>query len=78
MDTGRVTPGTRAPGETAKLVDGPVPPTWGAREGPQEVLAVLCYLVCPSSLRVMSLFRKKATASSGTIPVSRNPPSRCV
>jgi len=78
IDTRRVTPGTHATGGTAKLVDGPGTPTWGASEGPREVLAVFCCLVWQSSLRVMSPFRKQATASNRTISVSRNVRSRCV
>jgi len=54
-----VTPGTRITGGTAKWVDGPGHPTWGAREDPREVSAVFCCLVCQSTLRVMSAFQKK-------------------
>jgi len=63
IDTGRVTPGTRATGGTAKLVDGPGTPTCGASEGLRKVLADFCCLVSQSSLCVMSPFRKQATAA---------------
>jgi len=41
IDTGRVTPCTRATGGKAKLVDEPGPPTGGASEGPGELSGVM-------------------------------------
>jgi len=41
IDTGYVTPGTRATGGTAKLVGGPGSPTWRASKGPGQLFDVL-------------------------------------
>ena len=41
IDTGSETPGTRATGTTAKLVDGPGTPTWGASEGHGDLFDVM-------------------------------------
>ena len=52
----------RAPrGGTARLAYGRGSTTWGARKGDEDLIDVMCWLVCPcSSVRVMSPFQKCA------------------
>ena len=57
IDTGRVTPGTRATGGTAILVDGPGIPTWGASDGAGELFDVMRCRVCWSTQNLLSTGR---------------------